>query len=758
MSKNQARRRRPLRTGQGAEQVAERTPSRTTILNLLNTESQLMKAEQIADLLKVDKGEMFDDLRARLGRMEEDGELIRNRRDGYGLATKLDLIPGTILANAEGYGFLRPDADGEDLYLSPYEMRKVMHGDRVLASLVRRDRRGRLEGAIVSVMERRPQRLVGRFLQEAGFDLVVPDDRRLHQEVLIAKGKSLNAKPGDIVVCEITEPPSVHRQPVGFIARVLGDEIGPGLVVELAIETHGIPTEWPDDLQAELTRVPKRVTPKDKADRVDLRDLPLVTIDGEDARDFDDAIYCEPKGTGYRLIVAIADVSHYVRPGSALNEEAELRGTSVYFPQRVVPMLPEALSNEMCSLKPKVERLCMVCEMQVSNTGKVSKAKFYRGVMRSAARLTYNQVWQALGEGNAQIRKRLTKLLPHLENLYAMYQVMANARRARGALDFDGNEVKVLFGENGEIAAVEPYERNDVHKIIEECMIAANVAAARFLGKAKMPALYRVHGRPPARKYEDLCESFAELGFNLPEHADVTPLLLADVLRKARKRPDAPMIQAMLLRSLALAAYQSENDGHFGLALDAYAHFTSPIRRYPDLVVHRAIGWLLDGGKAKKAPVQGEELDLLGRDCSLNERRAEEASREVMERLKAQWMQQHIGGRFDGTVTGVASFGLFVELNESRVSGMIHVTQLPNDYYHFDAVRHALCGEREGLELRLADQVTVQVMRVDEVERKIDFKLVDGGRVVSASKRKRGKDQHPGRPPKSKSKSKGKRR
>ncbi len=752
MSKNYSRRRRPLRTGLDAEPVAERTPSRTTILNLLNSESQLMKAEQIADLLDVDKASMLDDLRGRLERMAEDGELIRNRRGGYGLATKLDLIPGTILANADGYGFLRPDdendSDGEDLYLSPYEMRKVLHGDRVLASLVRRDRRGRLEGAIVSVLERRPQRMVGRFLQEAGFDLVVPDDKRLHQEVLIPHGKSMDAKPGDIVVCEITEPPSVHRQPVGHIARVLGNEIGPGLVVELAIETHGIPTEWPEDLQAELKRVPKRVRPADREGRVDLRELPLVTIDGEDARDFDDAVYCEPKGSGYRLIVAIADVSHYVQPGSALDDQAELRGTSVYFPQRVVPMLPEALSNEMCSLKPKVERLCMVCEMQVDYRGKVTKSKFYRGLMRSAARLTYNQVWAALGEGDAHVRKRLDKLLPHLEHLYALYQVMANARRSRGALDFDGNEVKILFGENGEIADVEPYERNDIHKLIEECMIAANVAAATYLSGKKMPALYRVHSRPPARKYEDLVESFAELGIRLPEHAEVTPLQLADVLRKARKRPDAPLIQAMLLRSLALAAYQPDNQGHFGLALEAYAHFTSPIRRYPDLVVHRAIGWLLDGGKPKKAPLQGEALDLLGRDCSLNERRAEEASREVIERLKAQWMQQHIGDRFEGTVTGVASFGMFVELDASRVSGMVHVTQLPNDYYHFDAVRHTLTGEREGLELQLADRVVVQVMRVDEVERKIDFKLIEGGTQGRPGKRKKSRDERPGRKPK----------
>lgn len=720
-------RRRPLRTGREPGEGNDRAPSRTTLLNLLNQEGQLLKAEQIAELLDLDKATQLEELRARLERMAADGELICNRRGGYGLADKLDLIAGTVLANADGFGFLRPDEEGEDLYLSPYEMRKVLHGDRALASIVRRDRRGRIEGAIVSVISRRSPRLVGRFLEESGFDLVAPDDRRLHQDVIIPKGQSAAARPGDIVVCEIVEPPSVHRQPVGRVLRVLGDAIGPKLAVELAIETHGIPVEWPDALLAEAKRIPTRVSSADKRDRVDLRELPLVTIDGEDARDFDDAVWCEPKGSGFRLLVAIADVSHYVQPGTALDLEAQLRGTSVYFPQRVVPMLPEALSNELCSLKPKVDRLAMVAELSIDHAGKTTRSKFYRAVIRSAARLTYHQVWEALGEQRAAVRKRLSAVLPHLEHLYALYQVLAQARHQRGALDFGENEVKIAFGEDGQIERIDPYERNDAHKLIEECMIAANVAAARYLSRQRVPALYRVHPAPPARKLEELAESLADLGLALPDTESLAPAEMADLLRRARRRPEASLIEAMVLRAQALAVYQPQNAGHFGLALDAYAHFTSPIRRYADLVVHRAIGWLLDGQKAAQAPWGGERIEALGRDCSMADRRAEDASRDAIDRLKLQWIGRHLGEQFEGRVTGVASFGAFVELNGNKVSGMIHVTQLPNDYYHFDPVRHALSGEREGLTLRLADEVTVQVLRVDEAERRIDFKLVAGG-------------------------------
>ncbi|MEZ5441248.1 MAG: ribonuclease R [Lysobacterales bacterium] len=722
-------RRRPLRTGTDPADANDRVPSRTTLLNLLNQEKQLLKAEQIAELLHLDKATQLDDLRARLERMAADGEVICNRRGGYGLADKLDLIAGTVLANADGFGFLRPDEEGEDLYLSPYEMRKVLHGDRVLGSVVRRDRRGRMEGAIVSIIARRSPRLVGRFLEESGFDLVAPDDRRLHQDVLIPKGQGGGARPGDIVVCEIVEPPSVHRQPVGRIVRVLGDAIGPRLAVELAIETHGIPTEWPEALLAEAARIPTRVAAADKRDRVDLREVPLVTIDGEDARDFDDAVWCEPKGSGYRLLVAIADVSHYVQPGSALDAEAQLRGTSVYFPQRVVPMLPEALSNELCSLKPKVDRLAMVAELSIDHSGKTTRSRFYRAVIRSAARLTYHQVWDAIGPRKAAARKRLGAVLPHVEHLYALYQVMAQARRQRGALDFGENEVKIAFGEEGQIERIEPYERNDAHKLIEECMIAANVAAAKFLARQRVPALYRVHPAPPARKLEELGESLADMGLSLPDSDSISPAELAELLRRARRRSEASLIEAMVLRAQALAVYQPDNAGHFGLALDAYAHFTSPIRRYADLVVHRAIGWILDGHKGPAAPWGGGRIEALGRDCSMADRRAEDASRDAIDRLKMQWIAQHLGEHFDGRVTGVASFGAFVELDGSKVSGMIHVTQLPNDYYHFDPVRHTLTGEREGLSLRLADQVTVLVLRVDEADRRIDFKLIAGGSI-----------------------------
>jgi ribonuclease R len=733
-------RRRPLRTGLEPGDGNDRVPSRTTLLNLLNQEKQLLKPEQIADLMQLDKATQLDELRARLERMEADGEVICNRRGGYGLADKLDLIAGTVLANADGFGFLRPDEEGEDLYLSPYEMRKVLHGDRVLGSVVRRDRRGRMEGAIVSIISRRSPRLVGRFLQESGFDLVVPDDRRLHQDVIVPKGQSGGANPGDIVVCEIVEPPSVHRQPVGRVLRVLGDAVGPRMAVELAIETHGIPTDWPEGLLEATAALPTEVSAADRQGRVDLRATPLLTIDGEDARDFDDAVWCEPKGSGFRLLVAIADVSHYVQPGTLLDDEAKLRGTSVYFPQRVVPMLPEALSNELCSLKPMVERLAMVAELSIDHSGKTVRSKFYRAVIRSAARLTYQQVWDVLGKDRASaqtapVRERLAPVLPQLQNLYALYQLLAVARRGRGALDFGENEVKINFAEDGGIDRIEPYERNDAHKLIEECMIAANVAAARYLLRHKMPALYRVHPAPPARKLEDLSESLADLGLRLPDVEEVTPSLIADLLRRAQKREDASLIEAMVLRAQALAVYQPDNGGHFGLALEAYAHFTSPIRRYADLNVHRAIGWILDGHKAADAPWRGGIIEALGRDCSMADRRAEDASRDAIDRLKLQWISQHVGSQFDGRVTGIASFGAFVELDDSKVSGMVHVTQLPNDYYHFDPVRHALSGERTGLTLQLADKVRIQVLRVDEAERKIDFKLVSGGTEGAPKKR-----------------------
>ncbi len=704
-------------------------PSREAILQFLSERAQLLNAETLARELNLEHPRDFEALTKRLAAMLRDGQLLQNRRGGYGVAQKLDLIPGTIIANAEGFGFLRPDAAGDDVYISPAEMRKVMHGDRALLNVVGIDRRGRRQGAIAEVLERRASRLVGRIVEQNGLVLVAPDDRRLHQDILIPPGKDRGARSGQIVVAEITQPPTAQRGPIGEVVSVLGERLTPSLIVEMAIASHGLPNEWPDQALREAAQVEPQVKRDEIAGRVDLRKLPLVTIDGEDARDFDDAVFAEPVASGFRLIVAIADVSHYVRPGSAIDDEAQKRSTSVYFPGFVVPMLPETLSNGICSLNPKVERLCMVCEMQIGHDGEVSRAKFYPAVMRSHARLTYTRVWQALGEKNADARAELADVLPQLEHLHQLYRILAKARQRRGAIDFDSREVKFRLAPSGEIVQLGAEPRNDAHKLIEECMIAANVEAAKFLDKHKIPALYRVHAPPPESKYEDLLEFLREFALRMPPHAQVKPADFSALLKKIRDRADAGLIQSVLLRSQSLAVYSPENSGHFGLALDAYAHFTSPIRRYPDLLVHRAIRYALGGGKLSDYTYSASAMAALATHCSQNERRADEAERDVDERYKCAWMEKHVGSEFDGIVSGVTSFGLFVELTESQVSGLVHITQLPNDYYHFDPIRRLLSGERRGLKFRLGDTVRVQVLRASLEDRKIDFRLVQNDAV-----------------------------
>ena len=698
--------------------------SRETILGHLGERAQLLTAETLAQELNLTSPRDFEALTKRLAAMLRDGQLLQNRRGGYGVAQKLDLIPGAIIANAEGFGFLRPDAGGDDVYISPAEMRKVLHGDRVLLSIVGVDKRGRKQGAIVEVLERRASRLVGRVVIENGVVLVAPDDRRLHQDILIPPGKDKGAHSGQIVVAEITQPPTAQRGPIGEVVSVLGERLTPSLIVEMAIASYGLPREWAPEVLAEAAQVEPQVTRDEAVGRVDLRKLPLVTIDGEDARDFDDAVYAEPSADGFRLIVAIADVSHYVQPGSALDDEAQKRSTSVYFPGFVVPMLPETLSNGICSLNPKVERLCMVCDMQVGHDGDVSNSKFYPAIMRSHARLTYTRVWQALGEKNADARAELSDVMPQLERLHQLYHILAKARQRRGAIDFDSREVKFRLAPSGDVVQLGAEPRNDAHKLIEECMIAANVQAAKFLDQRQVPALYRDHAPPPASKYEDLLEFLREFGLKLPPAGEVTPHDFSTLLKKVRKRVDSHLIESVLLRSQSLAVYSPKNSGHFGLALDAYAHFTSPIRRYPDLLVHRAIRFALSKRKLADYTYSPSDMAVLATHCSQFERRADEAERDVDERYKCAWMEKHVGGEFEGIVSGVTSFGLFVELTESQVSGLVHITQLPNDYYHFDPIKHLLSGERRGLKFRLGDPVRVQVLRASLEDRKIDFRLV----------------------------------
>ena len=753
-----------------AERYAEPIASREAILQLLAASDGPLDAEALAAELGLTADDRREALDKRLSAMLRDGQLLRNRRGHLAPARQLDLIAGTVIANPEGFGFLRPDhidrpGKGDDLFLPPLEMRKVMHGDRVLASVTGMDRRGRSQGAIVEVLERRLSRLVGRFETEAGISYVVPDDRRVQRNVQIPSDAREGAKHGQLVVCEIVQPPTSHRPPIGRVVAVLGDRLTPSLVVETAIHGHDLPHEFPPAVLAEAASVPVEVESRETTDRFDLRNLPLVTIDGEDAKDFDDAVWCEPNRDGFRLVVAIADVSHYVRPGSALDDEAANRATSVYFPGFVVPMLPETLSNGICSLRPEVDRLCLACDMQVGRDGLVSKSKFHAAVMHSHARLTYTQVWDAIsgeGPGTRDQGPGESKtsgddvdpsgprspvpgpLLPLIRHLHQLYQVLAKARRKRGAIEFESSEVRFVLGARGEVVQAGMLRRNDAHKLIEECMIAANVEAAKFLLSREIPAPYRIHDRPPESKYADLLEFLKEFRLAMPAWAKVQPKDFTRLLEKIRERPDATLLESVLLRSQSMAVYQPENLGHFGLALEAYAHFTSPIRRYPDLLVHRAIRHALDPRDRAGHAYTPREMASLSLQSSERERRADEAEREVDERYRAAWMEQHVGGQFDGVISGVTSFGLFVELDESKVNGLVHVTQLANDFYHFDPIRKTLTGERRGREYRLGDRVRVVVLKASLEERKIDFRLVEDGSD------QRGKDEPKAPPPRGK--------
>lgn len=697
-----------------------------------------MRADQLAEQLDLSAPDRFEALTRRLAAMVRDGQLLMNRRGAYAVAEKLDLVPGTVIANPEGFGFLRPDSGaGDDIFLPPSELRKAMHGDRVLVSITRIDRRGRREGNIAEVLERRQTRVMGRFEERDGVGSVSPDDRRILHDIIIPTEARNAARNGQLVVCEITEPPRRGRPPFGRVLVVLGDKLTPSQAVQAALHAHNIPHEFPQPVLAQAASVALQVEAADIAGRVDLRSTPLVTIDGEDARDFDDAVWCEPNKDGFRLIVAIADVSHYVRIDSALDGEAQQRATSVYFPGFVVPMLPETLSNGICSLNPKVDRLCFVCDMQVDRDGQVTDSRFYEAVMRSHARLTYTQVAQALEGDSPDANAAVGTLMPQLRHLHQLYKALAHARQKRGAIEFETSEVRFVLGASGEVVQAGMLPRNDAHRLIEECMIAANVEAARFLLRKAIPAPYRVHDRPPESKYAELQEFLAEFALKLPPWSKVRPMDYTILLRKVRARVDAGLIESVLLRSQSLAVYTPENIGHFGLALEAYAHFTSPIRRYADLLTHRAIKHALAKGVAEDFAYAAHEIAHLSLQCSERGRRADDATREVDERYRAAWMEQHVGAEFDGVISGVTSFGLFVELSESKVNGLVHVTQLPNDYYHFDPVRKQMTGERTGAAYRLGDAVRILVLRASVEDRKIDFRLVSPAATpVADGKRK----------------------
>ncbi|MBM70928.1 MAG: ribonuclease R [Haliea sp.] len=727
-------------------------PSREVILDLLTAADKPLSHAHIARELDLHEEEQVEALRKRLRAMERDGQLMVNRRGAYGLVDKLNLLRCRVQGHRDGYGFAVPLDEGDDVYLSSRQMQFVFDGDEVLVGIIGLDRRGRPEGRVVEVLHRGTSRIVGRYEEESGIGFVVPDNSRVNHRILIPPKLKGGAKSGQIVTAEITDYPTRNLGAKGQVVEVLGDHLDPGLEIDVAIRSHGIPHEWPEAVLREAGSLEEEPREEDKKHRADLRDLGFVTIDGEDARDFDDAVYCEKRLRGWRLWVAIADVSHYVRPGSALDEEAALRGNSVYFPEQVVPMLPEALSNGLCSLKPQVDRLAMVCEMELSGAGKLTGYRFFEAVIHSQARLTYTQVGEALEAGShPQIDKARLKDLKRLQSLY---KVLRKARDVRGAIDFETTETRILFNEQRKIDAIVPVVRNDAHKLIEECMLCANVAAARFYEEHKLPVLYRVHEGPTPEKLENLRAFLGELGLELRGGEKPTPAHYGELLDAVQGRDDVNVIQTMLLRSLRQAVYTPENEGHFGLHYPAYAHFTSPIRRYADLLVHRGIRHIIRS-KVRTKTVQRQrgapeiareaifpytERDMVaqGLHCSMTERRADDATRDVESWLKCEFLQEHVGDEFDGVIAAVTSFGLFVELQPIYIEGLVHISALPGDYYSFDAAKQRLVGERSGRSYRLGGRVRVQVARVDLDDKKIDLELID---APSATKSKAGKSR-----------------
>jgi ribonuclease R len=726
------------------------------VLQALTSARAPLTPQDLADRLHV-TDQTRAAFNAELEELERAGRVVRNRTGLLLVAARANLISGLVQGHRDGYGFLIRDDAEQDLVLPEHEMSKVLHGDRVLARVAGTDRRGRPEGEIVEVIESRTKRLVGRLLNERGVTIVVPEDQRIQHDILVPPGASLAAEPGQVVVVEILQQPQRYVQPVGRVVEVLGAIDDPGMEIEIAVRKFAVPHVFPEAAVELADSLPDAVQPRDLRGRIDLRDIPLVTIDGEDARDFDDAVYCEPmagRRKGWRLIVAIADVSHYVKPGDALDAEAQNRSTSVYFPRRVIPMLPEKLSNGLCSLNPAVDRLVMVCDCVIGAKGTLDAYQFYPAVMHSHGRLTYDDVWEALSAPGSRAAHRLVDVLPHLQNLYALYEALAAARETRGAIDLETTETYIVCDARGRIEKIVPRQRNDAHKLIEECMLAANVCAADFLARSKHAALYRVHEGPTPERLANVRAMLKTLGLHLEGGDEPQPSDYAQVLKKIRPRPDAQLLQTVLLRSMQQAIYSPHNSGHFGLAYEAYAHFTSPIRRYPDLLVHRAIKAclskrpyvpVLSGSpdavaaplaartamrhKRERRPADAAELtawEKLGLICSANERRADDASRDVEAWLKSYYMRERVGETYTGTVSSVVPFGVFVVLDDLYVEGLVHVSELGSEYFLYNEALHELRGERTGLRYRLGDRVTVQVSRVDLEARRIEFQPVRG--------------------------------
>lgn len=695
-------------------------PSRQSMIDYLTKIDKPVTLKHLINVTETTDPSSQDALFYRLKAMLRDGQLMQDRRNRYCIMQKLDMVDGKIISHPEGFGFVTPDDGGKDLFLSAKEMRQVMHGDRVRVFLVSTDRRGRKEGRIHQILEQVNKTVVGQLLSERGVFFVEPDNKRLTQTIAVAPEDINNAEAGQVVLLELIAFPSKHRPALGKVIEILGDHLAPGLEVDVALHSHDIPNAWPQEVLDEVSKIPSSVTQDDIKGRRDLRDLSFVTIDGEDARDFDDAVFCRRNEKTWQLYVAIADVSHYAKPGSALDKEAQFRSTSVYFPGRVIPMLPEQLSNGLCSLNPKVDRLCLVCEMSIDDGGKIKRSRFYQAVIHSKARLTYTKVANFINKGQLE---GASELESDLATLHDLYKVLLKQRKKRGAIEFDTTETQIVFDDNKKISQIVPMVRNDAHRLIEECMLSANVCAANFVKREKMPALYRVHPIPPEDKIEKLREFLAGFGLTLDGGKKPKPKNYAATLIDISAREEKSLLETVMLRSLTQAKYIEKNEGHFGLAYSAYAHFTSPIRRYPDLLTHRAIIHAVEKKAVAKFPYTEKKMSELGLHASTCERRADEATREVVSWLKCEYMQEKVGETYKGTISTVTSFGLFVMLDEIFVEGLVHISTLKGDRYQFDSTRHRLVGANN--KFRLGDKVEILVARVDLDDRKIEFNLIN---------------------------------
>lgn len=728
-----------------AEKYDKPIPSREYILQYLEEIGEPVVAEACIEAFGLHDEDEIVALKRRLRAMARDGQLMRNRRGRYVLVDKLECVRGRVVSRKDGFGFVIPDAGGEEIYLSSYEMQALFPDDTVLVQIIGFDKRGRCEGRVIEILERNTPTLVGRIHEDEGMFYVIPDKKNIHHDILVKAKHTAGAETGQYVQVEIIEEPSRRRQARGRVIEILGDHLAPGMEIEVAIRGHGLRHIWPDDVLEAVKHYSSEVQKKDLAGRKDLRDVPFVTIDGVDAQDFDDAVYCEPdpKG-GWQLYVAIADVSHYVEPGSPLDNEGFERANSVYFPGRVIPMLPEALANGLCSLRPKVDRLVMVCQIQFAPTGEMLKHTFYTGVIHSHARLTYGEVAERI-QNNAFGEDLYSN---NLMALHDLYKILHKRRGLRGALDFETTETRIVFGAAGKIKEIVPVQRNDAHKLIEECMLRANVATAQFLKAHNMPVLYRVHEGPTEERLQKLKDFLKGVGLRLTGGDSPTSKDYARLLDRLEGRNDGHIIQMVLLRSLRQAIYTPQNVGHFGLAYDTYCHFTSPIRRYPDLLVHRAIKHVLDGQKPEKFPYSEDQMIQMGRHCSTNERNADLASRDVEDWLKCHYMMDKVGNVYDGIIGDITNFGMFIKLKDVYVEGLLHITALENDYFIYDAMNHKMVGRHSGKVYKLGGEITVQVARVDLEQREIDFALA--GSKLSAKPNGRSKAQGAGR-----SKSKG---